>query len=408
MTDNAVDSFATNAEFNRRLRKREIVILALVLIIIGLCWFIKGIDFEMHHYIDTIIECARGSQLITDISKDDVLSYVNSEDVGVTYTHAVVTCDKDGNQIGYVVLGTYPSIDSVCAYFLDFRNKDPFVSRLDMYGDDRDVICQDDTVEMMIKRIGFDMLSEDYIFVMRNVCEPFEIRPVSDWLDKDNGVYMIYGGGLYLQSSYCPSIFDRFYDWCDDIVIGEDQDSVCIEKPLLYLYPAQETDVTVTLGSQDDIMVSYPTYDGSWSVKAQPDGILVDSGNRSYNYLYWESDTDSFEPDFSTGFCVKGSDTAAFLEEQLSYMRLSDKEQDDFITYWLPRMQGNPYNLISFQFGNYDEYEGLHISPEPDCLIKVFMAYKPLEEPAEIAPQALPGAERYGFTAVEWGGMEAK
>lgn len=181
-----------------------------------------------------------------------------------------------------------------------------------------------------------------------------------------------------------------------------------IDKPVLYLYPEQETNVTVTLGSSDDVTVSYPSYGDAWHVTAQPDGTLVDSGNRSYNYLYWESDTDKFELDFSTGFCVKGSDTAAFLEEQLSYMRLSDKEQDDFITYWLPRMQGNPYNLISFQFGNYDEYEDLHISPEPDCLIKAFMAYKPVEEPVEIAPQALPGAERYGFTAVEWGGMEVK
>lgn len=199
--------------------------------------------------------------------------------------------------------------------------------------------------------------------------------------------------------------FTEIVAWCNEMAEGGPQ---TIDKPVLYLYPEQETDVTVTLGSSEDITVSYPSYDKAWRVTAWPDGTLMDDDNRSYNYLYWESDTDVFEPDFSEGFCVMGSDTAVFLEEQLSYMRLSDKEQDDFITYWLPRMQGNPYNLISFQFGNYDDYEDLRISPEPDCMVKVFMAYKPLKEPVEIAPQALPGAERCGFTVVEWGGMEAK
>lgn len=200
-------------------------------------------------------------------------------------------------------------------------------------------------------------------------------------------------------------LYNDMVKWFMDLGEGGEQ---LIEKPVLYLYPEQETNVIVTLGSSDDIAVSYPSYDGSWDIKAQPDGTLTDSSNRSYNYLYWESDTDDFEPDFSTGFCVKGSDMAAFLEEQLSYMRLSDKEQDDFITYWLPRMQRNPYNLISFQFENYDAYEKLDIDPVPDCMIKAFMAYKPLREPVEITPQALPGAERYGFTAVEWGGMECE
>lgn len=204
---------------------------------------------------------------------------------------------------------------------------------------------------------------------------------------------------------FSPGPFLETRDFFYYLVFGG---KMTVDKPVLYLYPEQETDVTVTLGSSDDITVSYPLYDKAWRVMARPDGTLIDDNNRSYNYLYWESDTDDFEPDFSEGFCVRGSDTAVFLEEQLSYMRLSDGEQDDFITYWLPRMQENPYNLISFQFGNYDEYEDLHISPEPDCLIKVFMAYKPLDEPVEIAPQALSGAERCGFTAVEWGGMECK
>ena len=50
----------------------------------------------------------------------------------------------------------------------------------------------------------------------------------------------------------------------------------------------------------------------------------------------------SFLPDFSRGFVVRGSDTAAFLREKLAYMGLTPREYNEFIVYWLPRMQNNP------------------------------------------------------------------
>ena len=78
------------------------------------------------------------------------------------------------------------------------------------------------------------------------------------------------------------------------------------------------------------------------------------------------------------------------------------------IVYWLPRMEANPYNLIAFQFDTYTDHARLTITPEPDTLIRVFMAYRPLEKAVEIAPQTLTAPERTGFTAVEWGGAECK
>lgn len=192
-------------------------------------------------------------------------------------------------------------------------------------------------------------------------------------------------------------IFGYYYDYGKDV----------IEKPVLYLYPEEGTEVSVKI-SDKDLVASYPAYGNGWRVTAEPDGTLTDAGNREYNYLFWEYDGRDFQPDFSEGFCVKGSDTAVFLEEQLAYMRLSDTEADDFISYWLPRMQGNAYNLISFQFENYDKFEQLAITPQPDCVICAVMAFKALDEPVEIKPQILPGSERTGFVAVEWGGLEVK
>ena len=39
-----------------------------------------------------------------------------------------------------------------------------------------------------------------------------------------------------------------------------------------------------------------------------------------------------------------------------------------------------------------------------DLLLRIFMAYQPLEEPMEIEPQQLEPFVREGFAVVEWGG----
>ena len=48
----------------------------------------------------------------------------------------------------------------------------------------------------------------------------------------------------------------------------------------------------------------------------------------------------------------------------------------------------------------------LDISPAPDSILRVFMAYQPLDEPIEMEPQQLEPFIRTGFTVVEWGGAQ--
>ena len=183
----------------------------------------------------------------------------------------------------------------------------------------------------------------------------------------------------------------------------EPKEEVSDEKPVIYLYPEQETDVRVTLDLAGELTCAYPAYGDGWSVRAAPDGTLTDEDGQTYNYLYWEG-TDSAEYDLSHGFCVAGSDTAAFLENALRDLGLTRKEANEFIVYWLPQMQENPYNLIAFQSDCYTQVAQLDISPAPDTLLRVFMAWKPLEEKVDIPAQTLTAPARDGFTAVEWGG----
>ena len=179
------------------------------------------------------------------------------------------------------------------------------------------------------------------------------------------------------------------------------------EKPVIYLYPETETRVTVKLDLSGELTCAYPAYDGGWTVTAAPDGTLTDEHGQTYNYLYWEGEgTEAY--DFSKGFCVAGSDTAAFLEDALDRLGLTRREANEFLVYWLPRMQDNPYNLIAFQQEAYTESAKLTVSPQPDSVLRVFMAWKPLARPVDVPAQTLPGFERRGFTLVEWGGAEVR
>lgn len=177
-------------------------------------------------------------------------------------------------------------------------------------------------------------------------------------------------------------------------------------KPVIYLYPEEETQVSVKLDYNGELTATYPVYEDGWTVTARPDGTLIDPDTgREYYCLFWEGITD-VEYDLTSGFVVPGEETAAFLEGALSALGLTEREADEFIIYWLPRMEGNAYNLISFQKELYTDNAVLTIDPAPDSVLRVFMAWKGLDAPIEVEPQILDGFERTGFTVVEWGGTE--
>lgn len=184
--------------------------------------------------------------------------------------------------------------------------------------------------------------------------------------------------------------------------VNDDYFAVCA-KPVIYLYPETETEVNVCLDYDGGLTCTYPAYGDGWTVTAQPDGTLTDAFGQTYSYLYWEGFT-AAEYDLSQGFCIAGEDTAAFLEQALAKLGLNRKEANEFIVYWLPVMEPNPYNLISFQSEAYTAHARLAVTPEPDTVLRVFMAWKPLAETVEVEPQELTAPERNGFTLVEWGG----
>ena len=196
-------------------------------------------------------------------------------------------------------------------------------------------------------------------------------------------------------------------------------------KPVIYLYPRRLFRLPggkIEAGEIADLTVldlNWPhaidstlffsrgrstPFDG-WTVTAAPDGTLTDREGRAYYCLFWEG-ISSQNWDFSQGFCVRGANTAAFLEEALSQLGLTDREANEFLIYWLPKLEGNAWNLLSFQGTAYTDHARLTMSPQPDTVLRVFLAWKALEEPVDVEPQILTAPDRQGFTLVEWGGCQ--
>ena len=187
---------------------------------------------------------------------------------------------------------------------------------------------------------------------------------------------------------------------------GEVNDTECagVAKPILYLYPEKETDVTVKFSNPDILETTYPKFNGKWEVKAKSNGDLYDKSGKYYYALYWD-EKKVHSVDFSEGFYVDKDDAIDFLEKKLSYIGLNDKERNEFIMYWLPVMEKNGKNLVYFELTDEREsYNKLLISPKPDSMLRLVIHIKKVDKKVNIPKQSLSKFRRVGFTAVEWGG----
>lgn len=181
------------------------------------------------------------------------------------------------------------------------------------------------------------------------------------------------------------------------------------KKPIIYLYPQAETEVTVKVGNPQNLTHTYPKYENEWKVLAKPNGDLKDiKTGRNLYALYWEG-INTVEPNMTEGFIVNGEDTIKFLEEKLEVLGLNEREAEEFIVYWLPKLESNKYNFIRFQTEEeINNNMPLEITPKPDTIIRIVMEFKGLEESIQIQEQKLSTPQRTGFTVVEWGGTEIK
>lgn len=205
-------------------------------------------------------------------------------------------------------------------------------------------------------------------------------------------------------------------DDCDGTGVGvatpsapRSEENLCL-KPVIYLYNYDTSNVRVELSRPEAITCSYPKYTTGWEVYADGPKLIAD-GKELYS-LYYESEAPALvHENFNKGdgFLVKGEDAAEFLDEQLSLLGLDYREREEFIIYWLPKLERNEYNHIYFSLPEeINMIQELTVTPAPTQFIRVNMIFEAVDADYKVNEQKLEKFERNFAerTVVEWGGIE--
>lgn len=177
-------------------------------------------------------------------------------------------------------------------------------------------------------------------------------------------------------------------------------------KPVIYLYPEEETDLHVEVKPNVGFTKTIPEYKDGWNVTAYPDGTIFDKESKEkYDYLYWTGWVEGY-PLIEQGWVVAQKDLPAFFDTYLPKYGLVGKEIEDFKEYWEGDMDDAPYYAVSFvDKAVIDTLSPLSLDVTPDIVIRVLMTAMPLERPITLnAPRIPETPVRHGFTVAEWGG----
>lgn len=234
-----------------------------------------------------------------------------------------------------------------------------------------------------------------------------------------------------------PLLFIRDY-WGRWVALGEWDINLIggCGKPVIYLYPPKDTKVTLKFSAPVSFTTDIPTYGGYWQVLAHSDGSLtnlrpeltdcsrIDPSKvgseyakracltNTYPYLYWSGNITSVDyPKVNEGWIVANSDLQNLIDSKLQYVGLSEKERNDFESYWIPEMltKNAPFYRVSFlTTPQVDKIFPMTVTPTPDSILRIFMDWQPMNQKpvSPLPPETLPQLIRSGFTMVEWGGLK--
>ena len=176
---------------------------------------------------------------------------------------------------------------------------------------------------------------------------------------------------------------------------------VQVDKPNIYLYPDSTINVCVELEFPQggEIIKSIPGYTGKWCVSIDSLGII----DEKYEYLFYES----IQPDvwqYETGWCIKKDRLKNFFETNMKNYHFSDKEINDFISYWIPRLtDSNYYRIYPQRNAQIDRVIRLNFSVQPDHVFRLFYGLVGTEEYIQLKEPEMDKINRNGFSVVEWG-----
>ena len=323
---------------------------------------------------------------------------------GIVLVLAVILCTLLIPKKEYPTIIDYEKIENELSSYKYISTYEEYKEYIDKKDDNR--------ITRELKKEDFN--NKKYLFFKLPVDSCTE-KIEKDELKKEDNKYKLYFDVSY-KCGVCPIGYVTYiYEVSEELdvevytktVSKEECDPNVSYKPIIYIYPKEDMDLKIKLGNTKDLLYTYPKYNNIWNVRVSKDGNIYDyDTKRNYYGLYWEAN-DNYKLNMNEGFVVKGEDSVKFLEEKLEILGLNEYEINEFIIYWIDKLESNKYNFISFRNPK-DINMPLEFSEKPDTLIRVMMDFKGLDEPIKVKEQHLTKVERTGFTIVEWGGTYHK
>ncbi|MBD3371116.1 MAG: hypothetical protein GF403_00180 [Candidatus Coatesbacteria bacterium] len=238
---------------------------------------------------------------------------------------------------------------------------------------------------------------------------PFDSKADYSTTTDDEGDYRLSGVEPGLYDIACYAVQCEMTYRTDIELAGDDDLSLdftlgpmlAVDKPNIYLYPVEAGLVSVGLGFPQGggITVSEPIYDHGWSVEITPAGVI----DGEWDYLFYEAAA----PDRwrrEAGWVVAAENLETFFRENLSATGFYPAEIEDFVDWWIPRLDDAPYYALYPQYNDvYDGVITLSVEPEPRTVIRLIYVIEGLDEPLELPEPLIPAYEAGGFTVHEWG-----
>jgi len=106
------------------------------------------------------------------------------------------------------------------------------------------------------------------------------------------------------------------------------------------------------------------------------------------------------------GWVVAQENLKNWFDKNLTKLGLNEREEADFMEYWLDKLSDSGYYEIRLLDQAFLETNAkLAISPSPDTVIRVIFYFTPLNEYKIVEAPVIQTPERKGFVVLEWGGI---
>ena len=228
---------------------------------------------------------------------------------------------------------------------------------------------------------------------------------LEDWRQQD------YYDKLNFYAQMVSEGREKEFEWLRDRLLARDPrtgvtvlpGNVTAKKPNIYLYPLEETDISVSFANPWSLTETIPAYGDGWQVTARPDGMLTAEGG-TYGYLFYESIVRKNIFQTEEGFLIPGDSRPETLREILEEYGFNERETEDFIEYWDGYLKEDvDYLMYPIDTEAVNEAMPLEFSVCPDSLTRIWFGFAPYLGELPETP-VITSVLRQGFTVVEWGG----